>query len=112
MPSELDSALNQIADASAAAAKKELQDLLANAKADSTEFLKENAQKLEDRLVLLSKGELDQEDFNFFIENQKRAAAIFVASQPAQAQERAERLTLRLLETAATKIAPLLLAMI
>jgi len=46
------------------------------------------------------------------VENQKRDLRVFIDSQPAQAQERAEKLTLQLLGMAATKIAPLLLAMI
>ena len=66
--------------------------------------------KLEERLVLVSKGKLDQDDFNFFVENQKRAAQIFIDSQPPQAQERAERLTIHVLEVAATKIVPVLIA--
>jgi polyhydroxyalkanoate synthesis regulator phasin len=108
--SELDSVLNQISDSSVADAKKELHDLLVDAKGDSATFFQENAQKLEERLVLVSKGELDQDDFNFFVENQKRAAQIFIDSQPPQAQERAEKLTIHLLEVAATKIVPVLIA--
>ena len=108
--SKLDSVLNQISDSSVDDAKKELQDLLADAKGDSASFFQENAKKLEDRLLLVSKGELDQEDFNFFVENQKRAARIFIDSQPPQAQERAERLTIHVLEVAATKIVPVLIA--
>jgi polyhydroxyalkanoate synthesis regulator phasin len=112
MPSELEKALNQVGDESVAAAKQELQDLLAAAKGDSTAFVQENAKKLEDRLLMVSKGELDQEDFNFFLENQKRAAKIFLDSQPAQAQERAEKLTINLLQIAASKIVPALIASI
>ena len=109
--SKLDSVLNEIGDSSVAEAKKELQSLLADAKGDSAQFFQENARKLEERLVLVSKHQLDQEDFNFFVENQKRAAQIFIDSQPPQAQERAERLTIHVLEIAATKIVPLLLVL-
>ena len=108
--SKLDSVLNQISDSSVDDAKKELQDLLADAKGDSASFFQENARTLEERLLLVSKGELDQEDFNFFVENQKRAAQIFIDSQPPQAQERAEKLTIHILEVAATKIVPVLIA--
>src|SRR6266516_4486067 len=79
--SELDSVLDQVNDSTVADAKKELQNLLADAKGDSATFFQQNAQKLEERLVLVSKGELDQDDFNFFVENQKRAAQIFIASR-------------------------------
>ena len=110
--SELGSALDQVGDESTAAAMKEFQDLLAQAKSDTTELVRQNAKELEERLILLKKRKIDKEDFDFFVENQNRALRVFIDSQPAQAQERAEKLTLHVLEIAATKVAPLLLAMI
>jgi hypothetical protein len=110
--SELDSALDQVGDESAAAAMKEFQDLLGKAKGDSSELVRQNAQELERRLVLLKNGQIDKEDFDFFVENQKRDLRVFVDAQPAQAQERAEKLTLQVLEIAATKVVPILIAMI
>jgi hypothetical protein len=110
--SELDSALNQVGDESVAAATKEFQDLLAQAKVDTTELIRQNAEELERRLILLKKGKIEKDDFDFFVENQKRDLRVFIDSQPAQAQERAEKLTLHILETAATKVVPVLLAMI
>ena len=110
--SELGSALDQVGDESTAAAMKEFQDLLAQAKSDTSELVRQNAKELEERLILLKKRKIDKEDFDFFIENQKRDLRVFIDSQPAQAQERAERLTLHILETAATKVVPVLLAMI
>jgi uncharacterized membrane protein YheB (UPF0754 family) len=99
--SELDSALDQVSDESVAAAREEFQDLLTQAKGDTTDLVRENAEELERRLILLKKRKIDKEDFDFFVENQKRQLRIFVDSQPAQAQERAEKLTLRVLEIAA-----------
>ena len=99
--SALDSALDQITDQSVAASTKEFQDLLAQAKGDTSELIRQNAQELEERLVLLKKRKIDKEDFDFFVENQKRDLRVFVDSQPAEAQERAEKLTLRVLEIAA-----------
>lgn len=110
--SELDSALDQVTDQSVAASMKEFQDLLAEAKGDTSELIRQNAQELEDRLVLLKKKKIDKEDFDFFVENQKRDLRVFVDSQPAQQQERAEKLTLQILEIAATKVVPVLIAMI
>jgi len=110
--SELGSALDQVGDESTAAAMKEFQDLLAQAKSDTTELVRQNAKELEERLILLKKRKIDKEDFDFFVENQKRDLRVFIDSQPAQAQERAEKLTLHILETAATKVVPVLLAMI
>ena len=99
--SELDSALDQVSDESVAEAKNEFQDLLAQAKGDTSELVRQNAEELDRRLVLLKKRKIDKEDFDFFVENQKRDLRVFVDSQPAQAQERAEKLTLRVLEIAA-----------
>lgn len=99
--SALDLALDQITDESVAASTKEFQDLLAQAKGDTSALIRQNAQDLEERLVLLKKRKIDKEDFDFFIENQKRDLRVFVDSQPAEAQERAEKLTLRVLEIAA-----------
>jgi len=110
--SELDSALDQVGDESVAAAMKEFQDLLAQAKGDTTEQIRQNADELERRLVLLKNGEIDKEDFDFFVENQKRDLRVFIDSQPAQSQERAEKLTLQILEIAVTKVVPVLIAMI
>jgi uncharacterized membrane protein YheB (UPF0754 family) len=110
--SELDSALDQVGDESAAAAMKEFQDLLAQAKSDTTELVRQNAKELEERLILLKKRKIDKEDFDFFIENQKRDLRVFIDSQPAQAQERAEKLTLHILEIAVTKVVPVLIAAI
>src|SRR5436190_18031612 len=110
--SELDSALGQVTDESIAASMKEFQDLLAQAKGDSSELIRQNAQELEQRLILLKKRNIDKEDFEFFVENQKRDLQVFVDSQPAKSQERAEKLTLHVLEIAATKVVPVLIMMI
>ena len=107
--SELDSALDQVGDESSAAAIKEFQDLLGEAKGDTSELVRENAEELERRLVLLKNRQIDKEDFDHFVENQKRDLRVFIDSQPAQDQERAEKLTLHVLEIAATKVLPLLI---
>src|SRR4029453_3547412 len=99
--SALDSALDQITDQSVAASTKEFQDLPRKTKSEQSELIRQNAQELEERLVLLKKRKIDKEDFDFFVENQKRDLRVFVDSQPAEAQERAEKLTLRVLEIAA-----------
>jgi hypothetical protein len=110
--SDLDSALDQVTDESVAASMKEFQDLLAQAKGDTSELIRQNAHELEERLVLLKKKKIDKEDFDFFVENQKRDLRVFVDSQPAQAQKRTEKLTLHILEMAATKVVPILIMMI
>jgi hypothetical protein len=110
--SELDSALDQVGDESAAAAMKEFQDLLGEAKGDTQELVRQNAEELERRLVLLKNREIDKEDFDHFVENQKRDLRVFIDGQPAQNQERVEKLTLHVLEIAVTKVVPILIAMI
>ena len=99
--SELDSALDQVGNESAAAATKDFQDLLSEAKGDTSDLIRQNAEEVERRLVLLKRRKIDKEDFDHFIENQKRDLRVFVDGEPAQAQERAEKLTLRILEIAA-----------
>ena len=99
--SALDSVLDQVTDESVAASMKEFEDLLAQAKGDTSELIRQNAQELEERLVLLKKRKIDKEDFDHFIENQKRDLRVYVDGQPAQAQERAEKLTIQVLEIAA-----------
>jgi len=99
--SELDSALDQVGDESAAAAIKEFQDLLGEAKGDTSELVRQNAEELERRLVLLKNREIDKEDFDYFVENQKRDLRAYVDGQPAQSQEHAEKVTIQVLEIAA-----------
>jgi hypothetical protein len=110
--SDLDSALDQVTDETVAASMKEFEDLLAQAKGNTSELIRQNAEELERRLILVKEGKLDKEDFDYFVENQKRDLRVFIDSQPAQAQERAEKLTLHILEIAATKVVPILIAMI
>jgi hypothetical protein len=110
--SELDSALDQVGDESAAAAMKEFQDLLGEAKGDTQELVRQNAEELERYLVLLKNREIDKEDFDYFVESQKRDLRVFIDAQPAQSQERVEKLTLHVLEIAVTKVVPILIAMI
>jgi len=102
----------QVGDESAAAAIQEFQDLLGEAKGDTQELVRENAEELERRLVLLKNRKIDKEDFDYFVENQKRALRVYIDAQPAQTQEHVEKVTLKVLEIAATKVVPILIAMI
>ena len=99
--SELDSALDQVGEESSAAAIKEFQDLLGEAKGDTSELVRQNAEELERRLVLLKNHEIDKDDFDYFVENQKRDLRAYVDGQPAQSQEHAEKVTIQVLEIAA-----------
>jgi hypothetical protein len=99
--SELDSALDQVGEESSAAAIKEFQDLLGQAKGDTSELVRQNADELERRLVLLKNHEIDKDDFDYFVENQKRDLRAYVDGQPAKSQEHAEKVTIQVLEIAA-----------
>ena len=106
----IDDVLNGIKDDSVQAAKKQLQDLLQQAKADSSQFAQENAALLEKWLVQLGKGELSQEDFNALIEEQRAEAEQWVNTQAIAGQARARDLTLTVLDIAVQKIAPVVIA--
>jgi hypothetical protein len=108
----IDDVLNGIKDDSVQAAKQQLQDLLQQAKTDSREFAKENAADLEQWLVQLSKGELNQTEFNALIEAQRATAEQWVNTQAIAGQARARDLTLSVLDIAVQKIAPVVIAAI
>jgi hypothetical protein len=59
---------------------------------------------------MLSNGEIDKEEFNDLIADQRLAAEQFVHTQAIGAQVRQQRLTLQLLDLTVTKLAPALLA--
>ena len=109
MPS-FDDVLNGIKDESVQAAKTQLQNLLQQAKADSSAFAQENAAALERWIVELSAGTLDQDEFNELIAAQRAAAEQFVNTQAIQGQARARELTLNVLDIAVQKVVPILIA--
>jgi hypothetical protein len=105
-----DDVLDGIKDSSVQAAKTQLQDLLQQAKADSSAFARENAASLERWIVELSNGDLDQDEFNELIEAQRAAAEQFVNTQEIAGQVRARDLTLNVIDIAVTKVVPVLIA--
>ena len=112
MASDFDSVLNDIKDQSVQAAKTQLQSLLQQAKGDSSAFARKNAASLEQWIVELRDGDLDQDEFNELIEAQRAAAEQFVNTQAIAGQARARELTLTVLDIAVKKVAPVLIAMI
>jgi hypothetical protein len=107
---QFDDVLNEIKDDSVTAAKTQLQDLLKQAKADSSAFARENAASLEQWIVDLRNGDLDQDEFNELIEAQRAAAEQFVNTQAIQGQARARELTLTVLDIAVKKVVPIVIA--
>ena len=59
---------------------------------------------------MLSNGEIDKEEFDDLIADQRLASEQFVHTQAIGAQVRQQRLTLQLLDLTVTKLAPALLA--
>src|SRR5438045_1102584 len=112
MASSFDNVLSEITDESVKQAKQQLQDLLEQAKGDSSEFARQNAALLEGAIVDLRNGEIDEEDFNLFIEEQRAAAEQFLNTQAIGGQARARELTFTILDIAAKKIAPAVIAAI
>lgn len=106
-----DDVLNEIKDSSVQAAKTQLQELLQQAKGDSSAFARENAASLERWIVELSNGSLDQDEFNELIAAQRAAAEQFVNTQAIAGQARARQLTLNIIDIAVTKVVPVLIAM-
>ena len=106
----LDNVLNKVRDGSVTAAKVEFQDLLNEAKGASEPFISDNATKVEAWMTMLSNGEIDKEEFENLIADRQRAAEQFANTQRIEGQQRRARLTLRILQLAATTIGPALLA--
>ena len=109
---EFDDVLNEIKDSSVQAAKTQLQELLQQAKGDSSAFARENAASLERWIVELRDGDLDQDEFNELVDAQRAAAEQFVNTQAIAGQARARELTLNVLDIAVTKVVPVLIAMV
>jgi len=109
---KFDDVLNEIKDDSVQAAKQQLQSLLQQAKADSSAFAQKNAASLEEWIVELRDGDLDQDEFNELIAAQRAAAEQFVNTQAIQGQAHARELTLTVLDIAVKKVVPVLIAMI
>ena len=107
--SKLQDALNQIKDPTVADAKTQFEQLINEGKAASEAFIQSSAQQLEQWTIDVSNKKMSQDEFDNLVSSQTILAKNFVASQALAAQERAEQLTIKTAEFAATKIVPLLL---
>ena len=107
--SKLQDALNQIKDPTVADAKTQFEQLINEGKAASEAFIKSSAEQLEQWTIDVSNGKMSQDEFDNLVSSQAILAKNFVASQALAAQKRAEELTIKTAELAATKIVPLLL---
>ena len=107
--SKLQDALDQIKDPTVADAKSQFEQLINEGKAASEAFIQSSAEQLEQWTIAVSNGEMSQDEFDNLVSSQAILAKNFVASQALAAQKRAEDLTIKTAELAATKIVPLLL---
>ena len=110
--SKLQDTLNQITDPTVADAKAEFEQLIDEGKAASQAFIKSSAEQLEQWLIDLSEKKMSKDEFDNLVSSQTIVAKNFVASQALAAQVSAEKLTIKTMELAATKIAPVLIAAI
>jgi hypothetical protein len=108
--SRLSKALTQIGDHTVQDTKTQFEQLLGEAKASTDSFVKDNAEKVEQWVVMLHDGTIDKEEFDDLMSDQKLAAEQFVNTQAIGARAGGDRLTLQFLELTATKIVPALLA--
>jgi len=109
--SKLQDVLNQITDPTVADAKTQFEQLIDEGKAASEAFIQSSAQQLEQWTIDVSDGKMTKDEFDNLVSSQTILAQNFVASQALAAQERAEQLTIKTAELAATKIVPLLIAL-
>jgi hypothetical protein len=109
--SKLQVVLNQITDPTVADAKTQFEQLINEGKAASEAFIQSSAQQLEQWTIDVSDGKMTKDEFDNLVSSQTILAQNFVASQALAAQERAEKLTIKTAELAATKIVPLLIAL-
>ena len=107
--SNLQDALNQIKDPAVADAKAQFEQLINEGKAASEAFIISSAEQLEQWTIDVGAGNMTQDEFDNLVSAQTVLAKSFVASQALAAQKRAEELTIKTAELAATKIVPLLL---
>jgi len=105
----IDDVLNSLKGPAAAQVKQQVQEVMTDAKGDSNAFIQSNATQLEEWLVDLSNGDLSQDEFDDLVADEKVVAANFVLAQSVDAQQKAEALTVNLLELVVTKVLPLLL---
>ena len=110
--SKLQDALNEIKDPTVADAKTQFEQLINEGKAASEAFIKSSAEQLEQWTIDVSNKKMSQDEFDNLVSSQTILAKNFVAGQALAAQERAEKLTIETAELAATKIVPLLIAVI
>jgi hypothetical protein len=109
--SNLQDALDEIKDPTVNDAKIQFAQLISDGKAASAAFINSSAEQLEQWTIDVSEKKMTQDEFDNLVSAQTILAKNFVASQALAAQKRAEELTIKTAELAATKIVPLLIAL-
>ena len=83
---------------------------MSSAQASSQAFVQSNANPLQGWLADVKSGQMTQDEFDELVDAEKIVAQDFVLRQGEAAQEQAEQLTVHILELAAEKLVPLLIA--
>jgi len=81
-------------------------------KADSRVFKQASAEQLEQWVIAVGQKQMSREDFNELVASQTIVAKNFVLSQALDAQQRAEELTIDTIKLAASKLVPVLIALV
>ena len=108
----LQDVLKQITDPTVADAKTQFEQLISAGKADSRAFVQASAQQLEQWVIAVGQKQMSREDFNELVASQTIVAKNFVLSQALDAQQRAEELTIDTIKLAASKLVPVLIALV
>jgi hypothetical protein len=81
-------------------------ELLAETKDDSDGMAWQTAEKIERWLILLAKGDLDEEEFNHLIKARERVVREYMNTLEIKARTRLEKTVIALIEMAIEKIIP------
>ena len=105
----IDDIFKDIADESAQAVKEEFTQLFTQAKAESEELVKENAEKVKEWLAALVLKQLDKDGIGQLFAAQQRKIVQFLNTQQIEERARLEKITLKIIDIALNKIVPLIL---
>jgi hypothetical protein len=101
--------LDEIKDEALDAAKTELKDLLASAKDDAHDFVKDNAKKIEKWLVMLANKELEKPEFDALMRARKRIVKQHLNTLEIEARTKLKKITTGLANLVVRKIVPAVL---
>lgn len=96
--SDIDDIIDSIKDKSLDEVKKEFKDLLANARKDSVDFLKEVAANTTRWLTMRAEGQLTESETRALFKSQKKLAQVFANGQTIRTKLKVQKVAYRLLD--------------